>query len=447
MVHDVLMEEQLQENALEKLINIKMQYYHPTYLSGSICFLKHTDSEFKILLLPLIFNKMQKENIIRKNIIPLLFALIPCFIISCMNNNQINENTKPFAFETVRVKEIPFNSSWTVSDAFKEVKFIKLETTTNSVFGHIDRIILTKDYIMILDWLVAKDIFIFSRSGSFINSFKNIGKGPGEFLDPTDFFWDEADQSIVVLDNGKFLHYYKMAANQPDFIKTIEIPENIFPFEATQVKPGNKLAFICGSRNPNLCITDSNGLNSKYVSPYVNRNFSIELRNGLNDNNGNLLYRKYANDTIYRISGTGVEPFKFIDFHQDKSFSDLLQLPENEQLRVLNERSLINLYFECDSIFYLKYSINGKEFYLFCDNFMRLFHVSKINLKNDLYGSENLLCKGIDPITKSFVFSASPMKIISMLNEKSPLINAKYQHILQAMTLNETDNTILVLAK
>lgn len=399
------------------------------------------------LALYLNFNKMQKANIIRKDIIHLLLALIACLIISCKNNNQTNENNEPFAYETIRLTEIPVNSSWTVSDAFTEVQFIKLETTKNSAFGHIDRIFLTKEYIMILDWLVAKDIFIFSRSGRFITRFKNTGKGPGEFLDPTDFFWDEANQNIVVLDNGKFMHFYTIEANQPHFIKTIEIPENIHPFEVAIIKPDDKFAFICGSWNPNLCITDYNGLNLKYFFPYLNRNFSIELRNGLNDNNENLLYRKYANDTIYCISGTNVEPYKFIDFRHDKSFSELIQLSDNEQLRVLKERPLINLYFECDNSVYLKYSINGKEFYLFSNNSMQQFHVNKINMNNDLYGSENLLCKGIDPITKSFVFSASPMKISSILNEKPQSINARYRHILQSMNLNETDNTIIVLAK
>ncbi len=377
----------------------------------------------------------------------LIFAQITSAFLSCNNHSPQDENKKFTSFATIRVQQIPLNSSWTVSDAFKEVKFLQLETTVNSSFGRIDRIIFTKEYILILDWLVAKDIFVFDRTGRFISRFASTGKGPGEFLDPTDFFWDQTSQNLVVLDNARFMHYYELKDGRTQFIKTIEIPKNIEPFEVSQISSGNYLAFICGGTNANLCITIPELTNPEYFFPYLNRNFSVELRNGLNDNNGKLLYRKYANDTIFQITGDNVVPHKIIDFNQTISLESLLQLPMDKQSIDLDERYLVNLYFECDTSFYLKYSKSGKEFFLIRASNGKFYQVSKTNMRNDLFGSESLLCKGIDHITKSFVFTASPLNVLSILKDKSERINSSNRNIIERMNLKETDNTILVLAK
>jgi len=77
-----------------------------------------------------------------------------------------------------------------MSDHLRIEKALKLETTEESLIGNIDKIIKKKDRIYILDRLVAKALFVFDTEGTFLFKISNIGKGPGEFLSPNDFFID-----------------------------------------------------------------------------------------------------------------------------------------------------------------------------------------------------------------------------------------------------------------
>jgi len=375
------------------------------------------------------------------------FIFFLLYLTGCLNSNNHPSNPNDTNPETIRVKDIDLQGDIKAGDVYDQVQFIKLETTNKSLFGKIDRIILTKDNIFILDWLISKDIFVFNRSGKFITRFGQRGKGPGEFISPSDFYIDSINKTIVVLDNGEYLHSYKLINNTLEFVKTEKIPQEIGPFEVTKIDTNGNFAFICGRTNPNLCITDNKFRNIKYHFPYYNRNFSALLLYSLVYSDKYVLYQRYLNDTIFKLIDNLVIPHIVFDFEQPFTLKNLLKMDNTNQLENMDKMYKLGSYFELNNMFIFSYSHLGKVFYLFRNQNNQYMHTSKVDFINDIYGSGNLNCKGIDPLTKSFIFTASPINILNVLNSHPEKLNIKYKRMLNSMNLNDTDNTILVLLK
>jgi len=282
-----------------------------------------------------------------KKVLILLFSLLS--VLGCTERN-IKEGaidlTQP---ELINIKETPLSKSTVVSQIFKDFDFIPLETNSQTILGGIDRILFTSNHIFILDWLVAKDIFIFSRSGEYITNIGFLGKGPGEFINPTDFFLTSAGK-IGILDNGQFIHYYEFDNKNINYINSTEIPSKIGPFEIANIdSAGKNLALITSFKNPDLCITDVNFSNLSFYFPYLGYDFSIKLRNGLNRNNNMLFYQRYLNDTIFKIENTKPVAHKIFHFDNDISLNQLIAMPQEQQKENIMNRFNINMFFELNS--------------------------------------------------------------------------------------------------
>jgi len=89
------------------------------------------------------------------------------------------------------------------------IEVIKLQTNKDFLIGSISKILCDEDYLYILDERKSKALFKYTKSGDFVLKISNIGKGPGEFTRPTDFFllYDK----IVLLDgfSGKIMFFSK----------------------------------------------------------------------------------------------------------------------------------------------------------------------------------------------------------------------------------------------
>jgi len=88
-----------------------------------------------------------------------------------------------------------------LSNIFKNVKTIILETTKDALIGSVKSIQIYEDYIFILDNNVAKGLFQFNKEGHFLKRFGNIGNGPGEYIEPTDFTLNIKDKILYILDS------------------------------------------------------------------------------------------------------------------------------------------------------------------------------------------------------------------------------------------------------
>jgi hypothetical protein len=116
-----------------------------------------------------------------KNLALILIAII---LVSC-NNMPKKEDLKQKIVQnnvktiTVKEKDILVNLSF--SDVIELDSLVYLEYTNESLIGEIGKVIVSDDRIYIHDRMTAR-ILCFERSGSFINAFGKIGKGPDEYI-------------------------------------------------------------------------------------------------------------------------------------------------------------------------------------------------------------------------------------------------------------------------
>lgn len=98
------------------------------------------------------------------------------------------------------------NSKIGISEIFDTINFIKLETKGNSLISGINRIHCYKDSIFIS---TPDDIKLFDINGRFLCNYSFKGKGPGEYIEVSDFVLDTINKKLEILDivNQKIIIY------------------------------------------------------------------------------------------------------------------------------------------------------------------------------------------------------------------------------------------------
>lgn len=122
----------------------------------------------------------------------LLFSLLVICLFSC---EQKDENIKSIKFD--------LSAKNTTSPSINIKSFVKLETTDSSLIGEITKVDYYLGHYYILDTRYSKALFVFNSKGEFITKTK-LGKGPGEVLDPQDFFIDKKNNRILLWSQMNF---------------------------------------------------------------------------------------------------------------------------------------------------------------------------------------------------------------------------------------------------
>lgn len=151
-----------------------------------------------------------------KNVIVIFLIFI---IISCKNSS----NNFTVDKKTIKIDSWINDPNFVEKSLIKNINYIFLETSDDCLIGSIDKILYSNDKIFIFDKSISKALFVFSLKGKFLFKIQNIGRGPGEFVEPYDF---DIDRNI----NEK-VHIYD---NFTQKIITYQIPE--LKFEENKVK-------------------------------------------------------------------------------------------------------------------------------------------------------------------------------------------------------------------
>ena len=80
----------------------------------------------------------------------------------------------------------------------------------------------------ILDRHLQKALFVFDEEGKFRNRIGRRGRGPGEFIEPTDFIVSDSTVTVFDMFGHKLLYY------NPDgtFIRSVRLPYSIYEIES-----------------------------------------------------------------------------------------------------------------------------------------------------------------------------------------------------------------------
>lgn len=124
----------------------------------------------------------------------------------------------------------------------KEVKYVPLETTENSLIGNRPYVRLLKDKILVASQGQPLKMFD-ALTGKFISTVGTIGQGKGEYnlIDDMPVFWvDEKADKIMIKSAGQKILCFD---SDGTFIEDLTIPDEIDIQSASQISFGEKLYF------------------------------------------------------------------------------------------------------------------------------------------------------------------------------------------------------------
>jgi hypothetical protein len=174
-------------------------------------------------------DKIMKRNVfilsitLMKNIFGFFILLL--IVLSCSNDKMQRGNNH--GIHVIDMDKIEKADTLKMSQLFKNIVPIILETTQNSLIGEMINKLYAMDSILIIaDYSEAKSIFVFNREGKSLHKIGRIGRGPGEYASLDDFCIDTVGKIIYVLDRAvDRIHKYEIYSGK--HIKSIKLSRSL----------------------------------------------------------------------------------------------------------------------------------------------------------------------------------------------------------------------------
>lgn len=274
------------------------------------------------------------------------------------------------------IKEIDLNGflkrqGFNFCDILKNINFIPLETTENSLISDVKDILVTDSNIYICDSYQGGSILIFDNYGHFIKRLKK-GQGPDEILKLKNIAFDKENNELIVFHS----HFFSCFTPNGVFKRRVKIPLNAYSFAVT---PSGYLFYsINGMDNKHLnlsaeyqlLITDKSFKLESIALPYLyNQDLRLEGNTRyLALNNGMINITSKFNDTIYQYAGNNViQAKKALNISQH-------EIP-TQYLKGSYENLMPNLYHNNYFFFLGEYATNEAHDYFRISNFYTKIYV------------------------------------------------------------------------
>ncbi|MBN2632406.1 MAG: 6-bladed beta-propeller [Bacteroidales bacterium] len=241
----------------------------------------------------------------------LLLLLLPAVFTSCKNSNSESEKS----LLIYDLKELPRQTTLKLSDlSVKDIQYLPLETTEESVIPGIRKIIRADNYFLVQAF---SDIFMFRYDGSFVTKIGIVGRGPNEFTVAHDIDIDQENGNIYLIDGWqqKFLVY----SGNGEFIRTFHYPvRSAVNFRIIQD------GILCynlntmGDVETSYILLDTTGqiiksFPNKYPWTRTLPTLAFQNENIFFRYNDRLLTKTVYCDTLYVFRNKDFEPYSIID--------------------------------------------------------------------------------------------------------------------------------------
>lgn len=244
------------------------------------------------------------------------------------------------------------------ADIVNNVRAVVLEETEHSIIGHIDKMMYDRGRFYILDRKMNKGIYVFNSEGSFLFNIGRVGRGHGEYIEPTDFVI--ADTLVLVLDEfgKKFVRYgldgtYRGQNRLNAVFTNIACTENgrlimakagdnsnqneLRDYELFQIdiegnilrkyykneysmnfSAGNELVafgdkiYYARALRPGVCEVDTSGFRMKYAFDFGNKNLPLDYERQSSGDYPRFL-KRFENGHVY-YTGSFIETSRYVGF-------------------------------------------------------------------------------------------------------------------------------------
>jgi len=255
---------------------------------------------------------------------PKLSILFLAILVSCNNHNGRNQDDAVFNVS-------PDNCKTTVdlklSDLIDNYKFVKLETTTESLIGINPRIIPARNNIIVID---MNGIYKFTADGRFVRKIIKFGRGPEEISIAINYSYYEKGNLLLIEDNIR----------NKDILQIYDIESEKFLDPIKKYSPGRWGGFllyndslIIGSMSPVIVDTNRYALfiqnsKGKIINGITNSRKVLDARlnketvqrllfcQGEND-----LFSFYVyDDTLFRYTAKGLLPYLIVSYNSPRNY-------------------------------------------------------------------------------------------------------------------------------
>ncbi len=145
----------------------------------------------------------------------LIFAIL---IFASCNRTSQKLKTLSHDISTISVNESDIVNDGKLSDVISIDSLVFLEYTEGSIIGTIDKVIVSEDYIYILDNENVNGIYCFDKMGNFVNSYIKVGRGPQEYTKIYDISFFQ-DRIYVFAEPNQFF----VLNRNLEYVESIEI--------------------------------------------------------------------------------------------------------------------------------------------------------------------------------------------------------------------------------
>lgn len=312
-----------------------------------------------------------------------LYIFFLLLLVSC--NNPRNNSLKEIEDRNLTLLEYDYCSKKNHLHEFDSVTFVPLETNERSLISSITKILYKNETYYIFDKVQAM-IFLFDDNGSYITKIHNIGSGPGEYADISDFDID-ADLNIYIssIVGRKIIKYkypdYKLFTEYKTNATVMEIAVDektgkIWGTNIFQTEDGICLGFY--SNEKFVPVIASRGIADNANTPFKAQSF---YKSG-----NHLFFNPRYSPYIYMIDNDEVSKYMKIISDDFVDNSDLELEKDFKKERGVREQystnecliSGVNSFYQCKGHFLaeiwrnhgapllLEYEAKEKEGYLFC---------------------------------------------------------------------------------
>jgi hypothetical protein len=224
--------------------------------------------------------------------------------------------------EQIRITDIDENSVMKYSEIFDSIRFVRLETTDNSLIGRVDKIIVTDDRFVILDASIAKMVFVFDKNGKFLNRIGKNGNGPGEYDEPDDIVYDKYNDELLILcANKKTIMRFNFDGNFIDDIKTdwwassiMVVAPNTYLLYLNNISQKNSY-----SDRHNILVINEKGNVLKELFPAKDaETLSFPAKHAFSFYGDEIVFTPCYDNIIYKLNDNSCKEKYFLDFGKYK---------------------------------------------------------------------------------------------------------------------------------
>lgn len=208
------------------------------------------------------------------------------------------------------------------SAIFDSLNYIFIPTDSNFLIGKVDKLLVTDDYIFVMDQKMSRSVFGVNKKGDKLLHINKTGRGPGEYALMTDIAYNPKQRELLIyckirqcilhysLD-GKFLHEEK----NPFKIRKFCPIEGCYAFHCEYYE-NNKL--YKSGLSPNVILSDLQKALplqvSAYFKPPVNQGLVLNTNCQFSAWEDTVSIKPDHNNIVYHITADKIIPKYRLDF-------------------------------------------------------------------------------------------------------------------------------------